>query len=132
MTLRAWALNDLACMGTTHNASGNKGVLHTLEADCPEAQVDNLCAKRICPEGEIVGITRLVSDPSPEAILPVRCMVRIKKRSCPSGACSESRSDSARQVHAWSQEGAALRVKKRLHSSLDFLSPVEFKQSRAA
>ena len=43
---RAWALNDLACMGTTHNASGNKGVLHTLEADCPEAQVDNLYAKR--------------------------------------------------------------------------------------
>ena len=43
---RAWAPNDLACMGTTHNASENKGVLHTLEADCPEAQVDNLCAKR--------------------------------------------------------------------------------------
>ena len=89
--LREWALSDLACMDTTRNASGNKGVLHTLEAGCPEAQVDNLCAKRICPEGEIVGITRLVSDPSPEAILPVRCMVRIKKRFRPSGACLESR-----------------------------------------
>ena len=43
--LRAWALNDLACMATTRNASGNKGVLHTLEADCPEAQVHNLCVR---------------------------------------------------------------------------------------
>ena len=41
---RAWALNDLACMGTTRNASENKGVLHTLEADCPEAS----CGQPLC------------------------------------------------------------------------------------
>jgi hypothetical protein len=53
-----------------------------------------------------------------EATLPVRCMFRVKKRPCPSGACSGSRSDPARQVHVQGQEATLpvrcmFRVKKR-------------------
>ena len=37
---------DRFCQPFSSNTSRNKGVLHVLGANCPKAQVDNLCAKR--------------------------------------------------------------------------------------
>jgi transposase-like protein len=55
-------------------------------------------------------------------MLPVRCMFRIKKRSCPSGACSGSRSDPARQVHVQDQEAILpVRCMFRIKNSMKFM-----------
>ena len=86
---------------------------------------------RVCPGKGIAGIIRRVSDPSPEG-----AAVRVKKSFFSTlkleldlrksrGAKLETQA----LVFEWME---VFYNRQRLHSSLDFMSPAEFEQSRAA